>query len=477
MKKNKFWFSFIELIVWVSITVILMISVWIIVSSWMKNITIQKQILDQNSEIWNFNENLNNIFSPWFEIITYTSTSALVKSNYILWKPKYYYLSEITSTWFCENDLNLKNKYIQIQNFNPFLLSWSTYSWSYIKNEIYSWWQVIVWKWFFWSDFISWSAWTWVYLNNPSSITNSWNLVFISDSANNRIYYLSWNIINKLLDIDDWFFSPTWLIYNSWALYILNSWKKELLKLTSSSNSNASWNNIDINIKPQSNINNIKKLTLEILPNDFVLTWSYNSWSFNFSPNLKNPSWDIWWTWALNRLDYTFSWVVSLNSLANYNIKVPISWEFLTWTTYYFKTQFFDNSSNVIYEKYFPYIINSDDDLTTIDDNTLENLTWSLNYDYTDLSFSWSNLLLQDFLNEKYLKLTQTWWFIWTWSIGAFQIDDFENIKEISNFKIKDFKIFKDTNILNILIEYYKIFDCYNEDLSITKAIIFKKTF
>jgi len=90
MKKNFRGFTLIEIMIWVSISIVLMIWVWIFVSSWIKNITIQKQILEQNSLFSQTLQNFENIFSPWFEIISLSNSWVLVKSNFFLWEGNFY---------------------------------------------------------------------------------------------------------------------------------------------------------------------------------------------------------------------------------------------------------------------------------------------------------------------------------------------------------------------------------------------------
>ena len=39
--KNN-WFTFVEMLVWIALSVIIMVWVWVFVTSWMKNITLQE---------------------------------------------------------------------------------------------------------------------------------------------------------------------------------------------------------------------------------------------------------------------------------------------------------------------------------------------------------------------------------------------------------------------------------------------------
>jgi hypothetical protein len=471
MKTNTQAFTLIEMIVWVGLTIILMVSVWIFVSSWMSNITLQKQVIDQNNEIWDFNENLNNIFWENVEIINLTSTSLLVKSNHTVWKPQYYDISTVVSTWYCKNDLTRENKYLQIKNFNPFVLSGTTYSGSYRDHVIYSGWEIIAGKkWVFWDQFTSGDFWTGVYLNNPSWIAFWWWKLYISESGNNRISYMSWNKIYSFLDINDWIYHPTWLLYTWSTLYILNSGKNELLTLHSKSSLSIP---IDITFQPENNIN-VNKITIEVLPNDFNIPWSYNSWSFIFA-NMSKNSWDIV-NKTSNMITYFFIWwIKNLISWNSYNIKIPLfTWTPSSWV-YYLKLNLL-NWVNVLYEKYFPYIVNWDNDLSTWEDNTLSVLTWWLNKNFTNISLLWWNILLKDYIKWEYLQINPTTWaYISTWILTS-SIDDFEIIKTLSEFKVKSFDVKQDGKLLTIKLEYYKIFSCYNDNDHVIKTILIKKS-
>ena len=75
--------------------------------------------------------------------------------------------------------------------------------------------ELVVWKEVFWDYFLSWSLWTWIYLNNPTGLTYWNSKLFISDTSNNRVLYLSWNLIYPLLDINDWIYQPKWLYFDN----------------------------------------------------------------------------------------------------------------------------------------------------------------------------------------------------------------------------------------------------------------------
>lgn len=467
MKKNNFWFTLIEILVWVSISVILMLSVGAFVTSWMKNITLQKMILNNKDEyIWIFGD-FNEIFSDNFEIIDFTQTWWIkVKSLYNSWKPMIYELILKTQTWECENDDTIKTNYLELKNYNPFVLNSSIYSWSYIKHEIYSWTTKIVWNQIFWDNLSDWMNANTAYLNNPAWIANWEWKIFISDSGNNRILYLSWTKLYNLVDYKYDIYNPTWILYDSW-LYILNSWKKELLYLSSNP-----WTNkpIDISFDAENSFT-FDQISLKVLDN-FTINWSYNTWSFNFVWMTKNI-WDTTWVFS-NSLIYNFTWSQNITFPNTYKIEIPsFSGTFWELWNYYIKLSFL-NWWSLVKEKYFPYQINGDNYITTLFDDDFLILSWVLVGNYTDLSLSGTDLLLKDYISWEYLKLSNTWSFIWTWVLS--NIPDFESITKTYGIKIKDLNIEKNWNLLNIKIEYYKNFSCIDETQNIIKTILFKKT-
>ncbi len=469
MKKNFNWFSLIELIVWVSISLILMISIWIFVTSWMKNITIQKQILDQSSKVWDIFLDFENIFSTWFEIISSSDSWILIKSNYVLGNWSIYDFSIKTQTWECQNDLSIETKYLDIKNFNPYILPNWIYSWSYLKNEIYSWSEVIVWKWIFGNEFESWSVWTWVYLNNPSSITSSWELLFVADSGNNKILYLSWSKVYKLLDEDDGIYKPTWILYNSGILYILNNFWKELLSFYSKSQSVPT--SLSLDFTPRQDLNWVTYSRINIYSSSWTntsITWPTSTWSFTFRWFLP-WAFDTVSTWS--SLKYNFSWTtINLFSWTIYWIDVnnlTLSWITSSWSYY---TKLLVNLKDF----YYPFFTSWDDNLFTPNDNIFQTLTWWLVWNYSQITLSWSNLVLNDFISWTKLEIDENWNFVSSWSLS--NIPDFESKKIDLWFKIKDFRVNKTWNLLTLKIDYYKNFDCYDERRNIVKSLIFKKS-
>lgn len=438
MKKNSKGFSLVELVVWVSISLILMIWVWVFVTSWMKNISIQKQILDQNYEIETFENKLYDIFSNDFEIISLADSWILVKSNFLLWKNSFYDIWVKTQSWECENDLSIETKYLRIKSFNPFIFNPSVYSWEYIKN------------------------WNEISLNIFSSSTSSGIINFVSDFWNNKIFYLENWEVKDLLDINDGIYKPTWILYNSWILYILNKSWKELLSFSSELKSPP--NSLNINFTPNSDIIWVSELIFDFNKN---ITSPNSSWSFTFSWFTKWSE-DFVSNWTT--LKYIFSWsTIIFSSWSNYEIKIDnLAWDFNSTWSYYVKLTL---SWTDFYSHYFT---SWDNNLTTFSDNTLLTITWWLNKNYSEITLNWNNLVLKDFVSKEYLELNQNWDFVWTWSLTS--IPNFQSRELDFWFKIKDFKVYKSWNLLTLKIDYYKNFSCFSENDNIIKTIIFKKT-
>lgn len=467
MKKNNFWFTLIEILVWTTISIILMIWVWVFVTSWMKNITIQKWILNAKDEyVWFFNE-LNDIFSNNFDIIKSSSGGIVVKTRYNLWKPQIYDFSVKTFTWECQNDETIETKYLELNNYNPFFLNSWSYSWSYLKNQIYSGPSLIIWAWISWDNLVDWMSSISAYLNNPAWITSDWTTIFISDSANNRILYsTSWKLYN-LLDYTYWIYSPTWILYDDNELFILNSWNNELLSLSSKISTPKP---LDLSFKSDESFS-FNRLKIEVLDN-FTIWWSYNTWSFNFSWISKNTQDSV--SLSSNELTYSFTWSRNISDWDNYKIKISgFGWTFNEKWSYYVKLSFL-NWDNSEYEKFFPYQVSSDGNVLTNLDNDFKVLTWYTNNYFTDIALNWTNLLLKDYISWEYLELTKDGEFVWSWTITI--PNNFETFNKKYGFKIKDFNINLNWNLLTIKLEYYKNFSCIDETQNIIKTLLFKKT-
>lgn len=471
MNATKSWFSFIELIVWISISMILMISVGVLVSSGMRNITIQKQILDENKNIQNFSQELSHLLSDDFNIVSQTATSLTLKSATHNEKPLYTKIEIFSQTGYCENDLDIETKNLKITRFNPFDLSITPwYSGSYLHHEVYSGSSLLIGKWHFWDGITPWKWWIHTYLNTPAWITSAdSDKVIVSDYGNNRILYISGGLLYKFLDEKQGILWPTWIVHLGNALYILNSWKKELLKVTSPTPSN-SWpihltfhnstpiliNRIDIEILPI----NWFSINGSYTPGDIILQW------------MSTGTWDIVNT-NTGILEYSFDTSQTLNS--GDGISIPsFSWTLSKNNTYYIKTSLY-NSGNLTYSEYYPYIVKSDGDIFTTKDNTLTTLSGSLDYDYTILEKNAWDIVLKDIIHGKQTTMDSDGIITNKVDISTVDISTLEQDIEKTDFKIKNFEINTNSGILNIKIDYYKSFSCYNEKDSIVKTLLIKK--
>ncbi len=512
MKKNA-WFTLIELLVWVSLSVILMVSVWVFVTSWMKNITLQKQVLDNSLQVGDFYEKLWNIFNNDFDYVWMYSSWILLKSKYILWSGDFTYLWVKTMTWECVWEPDLETKYLVMHDFSPFewdswdlfvnaynlwwittdffnniLKSWTnTFSWTFKNiswiaqnwNDIYvadslssniykldktntsKKPELIVGQNMFWDYFSSWAVWTWIYLNNPSGLAYwDWKL-FIADSWNNRIIYLSWGLVYPLLDINDNIYNPKWLYYDSSEkkLYISNSWNNEILTYSFADQLK---NNVNLDFTFQNSINFNK---IEILLSSWSLSWAYSKNDFDFTWFSTDP-WDTW-RWAWNKFTYNF---LNPQNLSSWVIWVKnISWTF-TWSIY--QTINFYNSWTLVKSIYKPFFTVWDWEITTKTDNLLQTFVTWFSYP-TWIYKNWTDIIVNDFIWRAYLKYDTSWNLISSWSLSSFDFDN-KNLKT-QNFKIKTFVSNIENNTINIKIEYYKNFSCYDPTQNILKTIIYKK--
>ncbi len=475
MKKNNFAFTLIEILIWVSISVIIMVSVGVFVTSGIKNISLQKKILNQENVYISLFQDFWEIFWSKFDIISTSNTGIMLKTKWFqFWKPLLYDFKIKTFTGECRNDENIETKYLELQNYNPFLLTWSPFTGSYLKHQVYRSWTGIIGKWVFWDNFENGIGGRAMFLNNPWWLTHISGTGFVSDSGNNRVsYFLGANIssykVFSFLDMWHWLYQPTGIVYDSiWKeLFILNSGKNELWKVSSTW-----WEIKPIHIEFEvENDFKFDKISLQVLDN-FTITWNYNTGSFQFSSPFSTGTWD---TVSLtgNVLSYNFTGSQSINSW-KYKIEIPdFTGSFQNYWASYIDLRFYDSEIQV-YKKLFPYAIHSDNSIFSISDNNIQVLTDSLDWYYSVLSLTGSNLLLKDYINQKQMVLTKNGSFVSSGTLA--DIGNFETRTQLYDMKIKDMQVHNSWGLLTIKIEYYKNFDCENEDENIVKTFLFKKT-
>ena len=499
---NKKAFTLIELIVWITISMVLMVSVGVFVSSWMQNIFSQQEVLENTDDFTYFSNKLQtsfNLIQSWSFAPESTASWIIFKRWQSYWNGGFSYIWTETLSWvYCGSDSeNEYTKNIYIKNFIPFeeqsenifndydLILKSKLEWQYqsfqkehiIKRS----WNIVVWKWIFWDKFTEWVDWTDIYLNSPTGLSKSWSILFISDTLNNRIlwYNTSNSSIHKLLDESDWLNEPTGLHYedSEKALYIANSGNWEILKYSSKKEATnpiltMSWfseniNEIEISFSWNTipNITNTWDWSITLnstTPN--YLTWTTDSLKYYFITK-NSESIELSCTWTETKFNdwkpsiyctKTWSWetanypnsTISEISISNLN------WFSATWS-YYVNLKLFD-WTNEKYSEYFPYFTQSDDDLTTPEDNTLEVVYSWLNYP------TWLWWTLNSDFNE--------FWY-WTYSTLPYHSSD-----TLLKTPIKELSITNTSNdLLSFVLKYYKKYNCYNLDDTSERTFIMKK--
>lgn len=508
MKKIIKAFTLIELIVWITISVLLMVSVGIFVSSWMQNIFNQQKSLENTDNFADFWFALNTSFdliNSWSFIPQITSYRIIIKrwQNFADWWFSYIW-TETLSWVYCESDSeDPETNHIFIKHFIPFEEETENIFSDYDHILTASWWTdyisfqkehkivhkndldtIVIWKWIFWDKFQDWDLWTWIYLNSPTWLASSWSILFVSDTLNNRVLYYNTlnNTIHKLLDETDWLNEPTWLYYNTSekALYIANSWNWEILKYSSKSESSAptltmSWftisnvNKIEISFSGSNtfNLTNTWTWNIDNYTSDYYLTWSTNNLKYYFisknsTSNQPTCSWNeiifnSWKpsiycinSWSWKTVDYLTGTIskIDIDNLSSFSN---------TWT-YFVNLKFFDSSNNIEYENYFSYFTNWDDDLTTKADNTLEILKTWLNYP-TWIFSSWSTYDFNEFWTLSYSNLTFN-----------------EKYDTLLQVPIKSLDIYDNDSLISLILKYYKTYNCYNLDEKIERTFLLKKS-
>lgn len=566
MKKYIKAFTLVELIVWITISMLLMFSVSMFVSNGIKNITNQKSSLENDIKTKDFTKSLYdslNSIDKTFAYKIWSNNELLLKVNKLYDKWGFLYIwSWNLDKYYCDSwsESDITNHFIN-KNFIPFewmgwdIFDWKSYdnwtistnmfSWTINSNKnlvwptdlIDNWWvwfvsdtlwhsiykfnypaltnfTKIVWKEVFWDEFSDWSIWTWVFLNNPTwlsyaTIWSTWYL-FISDTLNDRVLYLNLNTnkIYKLLWREEWLKEPTGIYYDDTekTLYIANSWKKQILAYSSS------WSfvsSVNFNFTPKKDIKDINKLVFSFHYSSGYLnpdiTWPSLTGSFSFTNILAWEDLLTTWTHDLNYhfVDFTnppvsevlclfwpfpkyiLSWTTPIKCTLsntwiiwnyryqtftwweNYNIKIndisgPDFWNI--WAYYIGLDMYSWSTLKKTY--YFPYFSKTDSDIFTKSDNILKVLTWWLWYP-TGIYASWSNIIFNDFLQRKKIEITKTWSLALITNLSNFDFSKLQTNTLIDNTlynPIDNYEISVVDNVLNIYLNYYKNFSCYNLD-------------
>ncbi len=507
---NKKAFTIIELIVWITISMMLMVSVGIFVGNWMQSILQWQKVLENTSNFTDFSSDLHtkfNLVQSGSFLPVKTASWILFKVSQSFWEWGFSYIWTETLSWvYCKPDSeDPKTNNAILKTFIPFEEQWenisNNYAWiltaswwtsytSYQKEHLIkdSLWDIVVWKWVFWNRFKEWNLWTDIYLNSPTWLALSWTTLFIADTLNNRVLYYDTisEKINKLLDESDWLNEPTWLYYEDNSLYIANSGNWEILKY--SSKAETQWT-LTLTWITQSNINKFEIYFLNQEGNNQNITWPTKSditvpWtSDNFSEinsNILsyyfiNYSWSnilindcTWESWNeilswWNPVKCTDSWTwqtstpVSINFNNNKITINNINNLSNTWS-YYVNLKLF-NWTTEEYSEYFPYFTQSDNNILTPEDNILTIYKSDLNYP-TWIWWTWST----DF-NEFWDRLFPTLTL------------DYDSTDILLETPIKSINIDNSTSeLITLLLKYYKSYNCYNLEQKIERTFILKKS-
>lgn len=548
MKKTKKAVTLVELIVWVSLSMLLMVSIWIFTSSGLSNLFLQEK------SIWNI-FSINKFIEETKNTLDNIDSESQILTNWIIFKRK----TEYDEGWFayiwttekdfCENWQ--KTKHIFIKNFIPFsedkIKTWNFES-KTKQNQVFENWNLIIWTKFFWKDFENWSESKEVPLNNPTWIVkDSEGNLFISDTLNDRIlikdknwkvYNFLWNEILK---------EPNSLQFENWKLKIANAWKKEILEYYFSEKSYNPKNlkieknkdffdKIKINItKDYSKKYNILEIKDEekfsenfdlkiqeiknIFQNDFIIkedneiyyqVWAKNSWKYDIKyiskSEYENQKSNLEFLWKTRKSFYLipkdfsnfYNFTETTNKINN------ISWfkKLVLWT------------KNIFTKENKFYLEKTENKTITREDWSSENIEEKNYYELQNFKIKFdlnsyfsssnnfiekSNLKWKYFLNLEILKeisvnkfekieetkeekifendlenfkITKTWKYsydFWKnfdlnnpWNFINFD----ENYDKILDLPIKSLEISKNWDFINIILKYYKNFDCENLDIN-----------
>lgn len=471
MKTKKRWFTLIEILVWVSISIILMMGVWVFVTSWIQNILSQKIMVSDLTQATTLYRDVQNIFSNGWEILSYSGGGLLARTQWFQFgKPLVYDVSLKSMTWVCENDPSLGYDMLELKNYNPFVVQNGIYSGSYTNHTISKDGNIFLGKGILWEKFLPGMKAENLFLNTPAWLETVWGALIFSESGNDRVLYTSGSNVFSLLNRDMGLYQPTDIWYDNGenALYILNSWKNELWKMFSTGGEVMPLD-IDAHVTSPQTFSSLR-LTFS---QNFSLTWTYGTGNIHFGNPITGSTWD---TISLSgwSIEYTFWNVQNLSIWDHIAMQLsPLFWIFLQYWRVFVELSL---SGGVPYTKLFPYVTHSDLSLFTVLDNSLEVYKIPTDGFYSMIEPSGNSLILKDFLHHQEIPFNITnKTFGWTGVIMA-PFPDFETISTKYDLKVKDFHISVEDWFLTMMIEYYTYFDCYNTGKNLTKTLLIKKT-
>lgn len=553
--KNKKAITFVELIVSITISIIIMTSIWVFINSWLRNIFIQEKNISSSLSINNFFYELKNTLDKFEKKYKISANNIIFKreTEYNNWGFSFIWTTQKTD--FCENWV--QTNHIFIKNFIP---TWSDnfeiVSWNFKSNQkenkIFDLaWNTIIWKDIFWNEEIE--NWKNFYLNWPTWLAQIWDKLYISDSLNNRI--LEYDIQKKFISVlfwkESWINLPIKLLANWKKLFIENAWNSEVLaysleakkvnpefifekkffnfnKITLTfSKTNADNKNFDLTEKDQLNINwkiyqkekSETRIIFKITEKDeeFTKLWILENWKVKYEHYVK-VRWKPQKTNFEKNFDEIKDTITKIEKTITYN-QVEEDLENL----YEIKVTTTEGNNSLYYKpipsmksiflanwKFYKKVENQ---IKSLDENWDEIITTEEKFfEVEEIWLKKINFHISDFFQNEHLLWEWSFYLRLTlkqneknifssneilvyktnvlklekdnsWILNVFDVNNTwtinydKNYDTILDIPIKNLEISQDWDFINLILKYYRSFDCYDPDLNEKKinTLILKK--
>lgn len=546
-------FTFVELLIGITLSMLLMLSVWVFVTTGMKHVLFQEKIIKDSYGLSSSIESLHSLLFHSERIITVPDGMLLkTRASYDIWW--YSYIWEVTKTnYHCEiwSEVNDTN-HLVVKNFLPFEEVWEDINIDFTQNETSK--EVLFWGekyrtnmtnhtvekevsgvyepyiggWTYGFILTEWDVPEDVLLNTPTGLVAVWTKLVFSDTLNDRVLYFDWTGVYTLLWEKDWISEPTGLSHDSVnnILYIANSWKWEILALSSKQYSSNP--DIEIQFQPKQNFSadNFElfiqtgaiNLASWISKNDVTLSnrnsWSsindevftdLNSYNYHFInsyqadwPQTDCTVWNQWTVinnWSNQVINCVSAWIGKLavhsiegyTNSQTYSVDVSGITPVLTDENHYYIESVFYTGTTEEYREVFPYFSQWDNDLFTPDNNTLEVLVSGLTYPtWIEYDAGTGFITVNDFESRGQNKYSVDWSLQGNALLAGFSSTAFNQYNESHVFKnpldatppLNPFEFqMQWTDLLNIKVSYALYQNCFNEDEKSIKTAIFKKKF
>ena len=529
---DSFAFTLIELIVWITISMLLMVSVGVFMSSGMQNIFMQQKVLENVEDITDFSHQIFtalHLIQSWAVSVENTGSWIIFKRWQHFWDGWFSYIgTQIIDEAYCSSDADETNtNHLFIKSFIPFEEVWEDMFSDYddiLKSQLenagwtifqsiqkdhsiinFTTKEIVIGKWVFGDSFTDWAKATDIYLNSPTWLTSSWNILFLSDTLNNRVLYYDTDTqkIFILLDESDGLDEPTGLHYDNWDLIIANSGKWEILKYSSKTTNLK----LDIDTDIDTDIDKLKKIELELYPWITSISEPNATADFIFWGDIIPNAGNDYFTGSMNTVTYwlsnfwnTFQTTPNTICSSNYTKYYEDTWDII-------KEEIQNcNTSTGTLRKYRWLAFQNIQEWDNIQISTLWNIEWvditrTWNY-ITKLSLSWQDGYFTTFLPlftisdndiltpwDNTLEVLHSWlsYPTWVWGENLWQFNEFwDGVYSDLEYSSSD-DILLDTpiseldisltlwDLLSLVLKYYKSYNCYNIDDNAKRTMIFYK--